>query len=325
MLQPKGYGARACAAPSPLVRPSAAIRVRKIAKVRVGFKNKPSASASASATATPTPQASAMQLVLGGGHPELVELIMGLIEPDPDKDPKEAQEQAMQGVLSWASLNRTNRALFHHTHLKWWKALLKKHVGIDGSTLKARSVVPFMSDKTYHSFYADIYRNLVRERKERERKEAEAKAKAEAKMALWEAERGISIRRAEEHADHFENTDQYQRWMLHTSMRDPRELELTHLMRRAERLVHDPKHEEAKGQWKERQEMAKQLSALRERRKEWQVFRTAPKPFVQMMGALAEAVRAMEAAMGLVGAIKAATATAPKPEPNPEPNPEMEL
>lgn len=68
----------------------------------------------------PTPQASAMQLVLGGGHPELVELIMGLIEPDPDKDPKEAQEQAMQGVLSWSSLNHTHRALFHHTHLKWW-------------------------------------------------------------------------------------------------------------------------------------------------------------------------------------------------------------
>lgn len=299
--QPGNSGARACAEPPVMRQP--AIKVRKIAKVRVSVKNQK--------LPPPKPQVSAMQLVLGGGHPELVELIMGWIENSHGRDPGCPEEKVMQGALSWASLNRTNRALFHHTHLKWWKALLKKHTDIDDRTLKARSVIPFMSDKTYHSIYVDIYRNLVRERKEYEAHKAEVKAKEEAKKALWEAERGISIRRDVEHADHFENTDQYQRWMFHTTKRDPRELELTKTMQRAERLLHHPKHEEDKSQTKERQEMGKLLIALRTRRREWEVFRTSPRPFTQMLATLAEAVCAMELAMGI-------TIAPSTPEPDPE-------
>lgn len=303
--QPGVSGARACAHP-PIAR-QPAIKVRKIAKVRVSVKTQK--------LAPPTPQVSAMQLVLGGGHPELVELIMGLIEPDPHKDPKEAQEQAMQGVLSWSSLNRKHRALFHDSHLKWWVALLKKHVGLKDEELKlGRSVVPHTTGAAHHACFVAFYGEMVRDRKERERKEAEAKANAEAKMALWEAERGISIRRAEEHADHFENTDQYQRWMFHTTKRDPRELELTKTMQRAERLLHHPRHEEDKSQTKERQEMGKLLIALRTRRREWEVFRTSPKPFTQMLATLAEAVRAMETAMGI--------STAPPSPPSPDPESE---
>ena len=128
----------------------------------------------------------------------------------------------------------------------------------------------------------------------------------QAKMAHYEAERGVSIRVAEEPLDHFENTDQYQRWMFHQSKKDPRELELTKMMQRAERLVHHPKHEEDKSQSKAVQEMGKLLNALRTRRREWEVFRTSPRPFTQMLATLT--VGAMEAAMDI-------------PAPNQEPPP----
>jgi len=307
IASPSGAGARACA---PSVR---GITIRKIPKVNAVLKRVGKAGrVRAIGTGTGTPE-SPVRLVLGGGNPELVELIMGLIEADPDKDPKEAQEQAMRGVLSWASLNRANRALFHRTHLKWWPALLTKHAHVADPERLGRSVVPHTTGTAMHARFVQIHDNLVREREEREEREAKAKAEAAAAMAQWEAERGISIRRAQEHADHFENTDQYQRWMFHTSKRDPRELELTKVMQRAERLVDHPKHLGDKSQSKERLEMSRLLSALRTRRREWEVFRTSPKPFVQMTGALTEAVRAMEAAMGIVVA-------APPPEPGPQPS-----
>jgi len=309
--QPDVSSARACASSPPVMR-QPAIKVRKIPKVKAVVKSPKSAIAKPQA-----PSVSSVQVVLGGGHPGLVELIMGLIDNSHGRDPGCPEEKVMQGALSWASLNRTNRALFHHTHLKWWKALLKKHADIDDSTLKTRSVIPYMSDKTYHSFYVDIYRELVRERMERERQEAEAKAREEAKKVLWEAERGISIRRDVEPADHFENTDKYQRWMFHTSKKDPRELELTKMMQRAERLVHHPKHLEDKSQSKECQEMGKLLNALRTRRREWEVFRTSPRPFTQMLGTLTGAVCAMESAMGN-------GEPSQKPEPEPEPEPDRE-
>ena len=262
---------------------------------------------------------SPVSAVLGGGNPELVELIMAQIDPDPDKDPKdpkEAQEQAMRGVLSWASLNRTNRALFHRAHLKWWPALLTKHAHVAKPELLGRSVVPHTTSTAMHAHFVRIYGNLVKEREAREEREALAKAKAAAATAQWEAERGISIQRAKEHADHFENTDQYQRWMFHTSKRDPREIELTKMMQRAERLVDHPKHQEDKSPSKERLEMSRQLNALRTRRREWEVFRTSPKPFVQMTVALTEAVHAMEAAMGIVVVVVAAPAPDSEPQPS---------
>ena len=114
-----------------------------------------------------------------------------------------------------------------------------------------------------------------------------------------------------EPADHFENTDKYQRWMFHTSKRDPREIELTKMMQRAERLVHHPNHTEDKSQSKECQEMGKLLNALRTRRREWEVFRTSPRPFTQMLCTLTEAVCAMELAMGI-------TIAPSTPEPDPE-------
>lgn len=302
--QPGVFGARACASPPPVMR-QPAIKVRKIPKVKEVVKSPKSA------IAKPQAPSSSIQVVLGGGNPELVELIMGHIDSSHDRDLGCPEEKVMQGALSWASLNRTNHKLFHCTHLKWWKALLKKHTDLDDSTLKTRSVIPYMSDKTYHTHYVDIYRGLVRERLERERQEAEAKAKEEAEKALWEAERGISIRRDVEPADHFENTDKYQRWMFHTSKRDPREIELTKMMQRAERLVHHPNHKEDKSQSKECQEMSKLLNALRTRRKEWEVFRTSPRPFTQMLCTLTEAVCAMELAMGI-------TIAPSTPEPDPE-------
>lgn len=287
-LQPSNGGARACA-PLPIMR-QPAVKVRKIPKIKTAKVCK---------TALAKPQASAVQLVLDGSMPEIVELIMGLIEPDPDKNPKEAQEQAMQGVLSWASLNRAHRKLFHHSHLKWWVALLKEHTYHKDPEWMGRSVVPHTTGEVLHQRFVEIYRNLVRDRKEREKKVAEAEARMQAKMAHYEAERGVSIRVAEEPTDHFENTDQYQRWMLHQSKRDPRELELTKMMQRAERLVHHPKHEEDKSQSKAVQEMGKLLNALRTRRREWEVFRTSPRPFTQMLATLTGAVGAMEAAMDI--------------------------
>ena len=248
IASPSGAGARACA---PSVR---GITIRKIPKVNAVLKRVGKAGrvrAIGTGTGTPESPESPVSLVLGGGNPELVELIMGLIEADPDKDPKEAQEQAMRGVLSWASLNRANRALFHRTHLKWWPALLTKHAHVADPERLGRSVVPHTTGTAMHARFVQIHDNLVREREEREEREAKAKAEAAAAMAQWEAERGISIRRAQEHADHFENTDQYQRWMFHTSKRDPRELELTKVMQRAERLVDHPKHQEDKSQSKE--------------------------------------------------------------------------
>ena len=80
------------------------------------------------------------------------------------------------------------------------------------------------------------------------------------------------------------------------------------MMQRAERLVHHPKHEEDKSQSKAVQEMGKLLNALRTRRREWEVFRTSPRPFTQMLATLTEAVGAMEAAMDI-------------PAPNQEPPP----
>lgn len=300
VLQPDVGGARVCA-PLEITR-QPAIKVRKIPKLKTAKVCK---TALANLQAS---QASAVQLVLDGSMPEIVELIMGLIEPDPDKCPKEAQEQAMQGVLSWASLNRAHRKLFHDSHLKWWVALLKKHTDHKDPERMGRSVVPLTTGKPLHERFVEIYRNLVRERKEREKQEAEVKARMQAKMAHYEAERGVSIRVAEEPLDHFENTDQYQRWMFHQSKKDPRELELTKMMQRAERLVHHPKHEEDKSQSKAVQEMGKLLNALRTRRREWEVFRTSPRPFTQMLATLTEAVGAMEAAMDI-------------PAPNQEPPP----
>ena len=301
--QPNNGGARACA-PLPITR-QPAIKVRKIPKIKTAKVCK---TAFANPQASLASQASAMQLVLDGSMPEIVELIMGSIENSDGSDEGCPEERVMQGALSWASLNRKHRALFHHTHVKWWKALLKKHAGLDDSTLKARFVIPYMSDDIYHTFYVDIYKSLVMKRKEREKREAEVKARMHAKMAHYEAERGVSIRVAEEPLDHFENTDQYQRWMFHQSKKDPRELELTKMMQRAERLVHHPKHEEDKSQSKAVQEMGKLLNALRTRRREWEVFRTSPRPFTQMLATLTEAVGAMEAAMDI-------------PAPNQEPPP----
>ena len=294
--QPGVSGARACAELSPVMR-QPAIKVRKIPKLKAIVKPGDCPQGLKMANAE---QESAMQVVLGGGHPELVELIMGHIDNSHGRDEGCPEEKVMQGALSWASLNRKHRALFHHTHLKWWKALLKKHTAVDdGWPALRRCVVPHTSDKVYHACYVDIYRNLVRERKENEKQIAEAKARADARQAHWEAERSVSIRVAEEPTDHFEKTEQYRRWMLHQSKRDPRELELTKMMQRAERLVHHPKHEEDKSQSKECQEMGKLLSALRTRRREWEVFRTSPKPFTQMLASLGEAVGAMEAAMDI--------------------------
>lgn len=288
VLQPDTGSARVCA-PLAMTR-QPAVKVRKIPKIKTAKLPK---------TALAKPEASAVQLVLGGSMPELVELIMGLIEPDPDKCPEEAQEQAMQGVLSWASLNRAHRKLFHDSHLEWWVALLKKHTHHKDPERMGRSGVPHTTGKPLRERFVEIYRTLVRDRKERERLEAEAEARMQAKMAHYEAERGVSIRVAEEPADHFENTDQYQRWMFHQSKKDPRELELTKMMQRAERLVHHPKHEEDKSQSKAVQEMGKLLNTLRTRRREWEVFRTSPRPFTQMLATLTEAVGAMEAAMDI--------------------------
>ena len=291
----------------------AAIKVRKIPKVKVVVNSLKSPIAKSKAPS------SAVEQLLGGGHPELVELIMGHIDSSHGRDPGCPEEKVMQGALSWSSLNRTNHKLFHRTHLKWWKALLKKHADVDDSWPSLqRSVVPHTFDTAYHACYVDIYRGIVSERIEREREEAEAKAREEVKKALWEAERGISIRRDVEPADHFENTDKYQRWMFHTSKRDPREIELTKMMQRAERLVHHPKHLEDKSQTKECQEMGKLLNALRTRRREWEVFRTSPRPFVQMLGTLTEAVCAMESAMAIADPSQ-------KPEPESEPDREAWL